>query len=143
MLSTLERGAHLIGAYLERTASELGITQAEAHVVAQIARAGPTPIAALHREFGHKRSTLTNVLDRLEERGLVRREPHPSDRRSIVIHLTTSGQRIGAHVAHVLDALEREVRGSVGVRDLQGVDAVVVALARALHRLDREDHPPR
>ncbi len=80
-----ERAAHLIGVYVERSAGELGITQADAHVLAELHRHGPTQIAALHREFGHKRSTLTSILDRLERRKLIRREPNPDDRRSFVI----------------------------------------------------------
>jgi MarR family 2-MHQ and catechol resistance regulon transcriptional repressor len=128
MLATLERAAHLIGTHLERTAGELGITHAEAHVLAQVARRGPTPIAVLHREFGRKRSTLTNVLDRLESRGLVRRELNPADRRSFVVHLTARGERAAARVLAVLDELERRVRTSVAERDLQGLEAVVTAL---------------
>ena len=31
--TTLERSAHLIGSYLDRTVGELGISQAEAHVL--------------------------------------------------------------------------------------------------------------
>jgi DNA-binding MarR family transcriptional regulator len=140
MLSTLERAAHLIGAYLEHTAHELGVTQAEAHVLAQVARGGPTSIATLHREFGYKRSSLTNILDRLEDRGFIRRKPHPKDRRSLVVHLTAPGERVAQRVAHALDVLERQVRGSVGVRDLQGVDAAVAALAEVVQQADLGDH---
>lgn len=66
-----ERAPHLIGIYVERSAGELGITQAEAHVLAELYRHGPTQIATLHREFGHKRSTLASILDRLERRKLI------------------------------------------------------------------------
>jgi DNA-binding MarR family transcriptional regulator len=129
MLATFERSAHLIGVYLERAAGELGITQAEAHVLAQLARHGPTPIATLHREFGHKRSTLTNILDRLEQRKLVRRKLNPDDRRSFLISLTASGERAASRVTAVLDGLERDVRSAVSDRDVRGLDAVARALA--------------
>ena len=102
-----ERAAHLIGVYVERSAGELGITQAEAHVLAELHRHGPTQIATLHREFGHKRSTLTSILDRLERRKLIRRELNPDDRRSFVIHLTASGTRAASRVTDALDELER------------------------------------
>ncbi len=102
-----ERAAHLIGVYVERSAGELGITQAEAHVMAELHRHGPTQIAALHREFGHKRSTPTSILDRLERRKLIRRELNPDDRRSFVIHLTASGTRAASRVTDALDELER------------------------------------
>src|SRR5436305_2717500 len=116
-LATIERGAHLIGVYLEHTVSALGITQGEAHVLAQLHERGPTAIATLHREFGHKRSTLTNVLDRLEERKLVRRKANPDDRRSFVIQLTSSGKRASTRVAHALGELERELARRVEKSD--------------------------
>ena len=36
--------------------------------------------------------TMTNRIDRLEERGLVRREPDPSDRRGVRVVLTDAGR---------------------------------------------------
>jgi DNA-binding MarR family transcriptional regulator len=134
MIATLERAAHLVATRIEMAANDLDITQAEAHVLAQVAKAGPTPIATLHREFGRKRSTLTNVLDRLEQRKLVRRRPNPDDRRSLVVHLTASGERIARRVTEVLDELESEVRRAVSERDVRGVEAVAAALALAVTR---------
>jgi DNA-binding MarR family transcriptional regulator len=131
--ASFERGAHLLAAYLEPTTTALGITQAEAHVLAQLARRGPTSIATLHREFGHKRSTLTNVLDRLEARKLVRREANPADRRSLVVHPTAAGKRTARRVTAALDQLEREVRRRVDERDLAGLEAVAAALAASLY----------
>jgi DNA-binding MarR family transcriptional regulator len=131
MLASLERAVHFIGAYVEHTARDLGITQAEAHVLAQLARRGPTSIAALHREFGTKRSTLTNVLDRLEARGVIRRVLNPADRRSFTIHLTPQGVRPARRIARLLDTLEARVLDAVSDRDRRGVETVVDALAAA------------
>jgi DNA-binding MarR family transcriptional regulator len=136
LITTVDRAAHLIGAHLEGTTSELGLTQGESHVLAQVARRGPTPITTLHHEFGHKRSTLTNIIDRLEQRSLVRRDPNPNDRRSFVVHLTASGRRVARRVTGALDELERDVTELVGERDLAGLDAV----ARALETIARR-HP--
>ena len=130
IVATLERGTHLIGRYLDSAVAELGITHGEAHVLAQVARNGPTAIAALHHEFGHKRSTLTNILDRLERRKLVRRQLNPNDRRSFVVHLTASGQTAARRVTRALDELEREVAMLSRERDLAGVEAVVRSLER-------------
>jgi len=126
--ATLERAAHLIGVYLDPTASRLKVTQGEAHVLAHLARHGPAAIAALHREFGHKRSTLTNIIDRLENRKLVRRQVNPNDRRSFVVALTASGDRMARHVTATLDQLERDLVALVAARDLAGVTAVTTAL---------------
>jgi DNA-binding MarR family transcriptional regulator len=50
--------------------------------------------------------TMTNRIDRLEQRGLLARSADPSDRRGVVVSLTAAGQ---AHVdAAMADLLERE-----------------------------------
>lgn len=50
--------------------------------------------------------TMTNRVDRLEGRGLVEREPSPSDRRGVIVRLTRAGQ--DAVDAAMADLLERE-----------------------------------
>lgn len=127
-----ERAAHLIGVYVERSADELGITQAEAHVLAELHRHGPTQIATLHREFGHKRSTLTSILDRLERRKLIRRELNPDDRRSFVIHLTASGTRAASRVTDALDELERSPRRALDSNELRSLQTVTEAIDAAI-----------
>jgi DNA-binding MarR family transcriptional regulator len=42
-------------------------------------------------ELGVTRRNVTALVDALEEEGLVRRMPHPSDRRATVIELTEKG----------------------------------------------------
>jgi DNA-binding MarR family transcriptional regulator len=132
MLASIEHMAHVIGLYVERSADELGVTQAEAHVLAQLHRHGPTPIATLHLEFGHKRSTLTNILDRLEQRKLIRRELNNDDRRSFVVHLTPTGARAAGRVARMLDKLEHAVAAQLTSGDIRSIEAVAAALDAAV-----------
>jgi DNA-binding MarR family transcriptional regulator len=49
------------------------------------------------------RSTLTRLVSSLEERGLIRRDPAPGDRRGAAASLTTSGMRLfaRAHRTHL------------------------------------------
>lgn len=138
LASLLERSVHLLGSYLDDAAGDLGITQAEAHVLVALKRDGPLPIGALHREFGHKPSTLTNVVDRLERRELVRRESNPDDRRSVLIRLTESGGHAADRVFATLARLEDQVRAAVAARDIEGVENVARAIAAAVHQLERE-----
>jgi DNA-binding MarR family transcriptional regulator len=130
MIADLERAVHAVAVHLERAAGDLGVTQAEAHVLAQLHRHGAQTVGELQRGFGHKRSTLTNVLDRLDLRGLIERRLNPHDRRSFIVMTTRDGARSARHVAQVLDRLERKVRREVSARDLEGVRAVADALVR-------------
>jgi DNA-binding MarR family transcriptional regulator len=50
--------------------------------------------------------TMTNRVDRLERRGLVQRSPDPSDRRGVIVALTTAGRTVVD--AALSDLLERE-----------------------------------
>ena len=52
--------------------------------------------AELASDVGLTRASMTSNLDYLETKGLVRREPHPSDRRSISVSLTEKGQEFMA-----------------------------------------------
>jgi DNA-binding MarR family transcriptional regulator len=102
-IATLQRAVHLIGAHIE---AALGMTQGEAHVLFALAQPGELPIVALRRELGLKPSTVTNILDRLEARGLLRRAINPDDRRSLVVHLTARGKREATAVATAYRSLE-------------------------------------
>ena len=48
--------------------------------------------------------TMTNRIDRLAHRGLVRREPSPADRRGVLVRLTEEGRaRVDAAMSDLLD----------------------------------------
>jgi DNA-binding MarR family transcriptional regulator len=129
LVPAIERATHLLGRHLER---ETGMPQAEAHVLARLGRGGPSSPSELHRLFGHKRSTLTSVLDRLEARGYLRREVNPADRRSFVISLTRSGKTAATRVLRTVDAVEERIAKAVAARDLEGLAAVLAALEAEL-----------
>src|SRR5919204_6243488 len=92
VIHNVQHATHRIGRHLESALVEVGVDQAEAHVLSALA-GGPMTVAALVKAVGVKRSTLTNILDRLERRGLVSREINPHDRRSFVVRPTKGGQR--------------------------------------------------
>ena len=83
LIAHLHKATHQVGLYIHRELSELGISQAEAHVLSHLSMRGPCSIADVHHSFGHRRSTLTSILNRLEDQGLIAREVHPDDRRSL------------------------------------------------------------
>ena len=131
-ITDIERGAHLIGDYLEPVIVELGVTQAEAHVLAQLDRSGSTAIGTLHHDFGRKRSTLTNVIDRLEQRGCVRRELNAADRRSFILHLTPDGQQAASVVTAAIQRLEHDLASRASSDDLAAITRVIDALAHTV-----------
>lgn len=79
--------------------------------------------------FGHRKSTLTSLLDRLEERGLIRRDVHPEDRRSFVVSLTPRGRKLATRVRAVTEEFEARVRDGVTAKDLEGFRRVMDSIA--------------
>jgi DNA-binding MarR family transcriptional regulator len=56
--------------------------------------------------------TMTNRIDRLENRGLVRRRPDPLDKRGVLVTLTAAGQaRVDATLAGLLEAEQALLAG--------------------------------
>jgi len=53
--------------------------------------------------------SMTSLLDNLEKRGLISREPHPQDRRKLLIDITPAARAIVDQLLPSLHAREREV----------------------------------
>src|SRR3954451_19653277 len=105
----LQRATHRIGLYVDEL-REQQLTQGEAHILALLAESSPLTVAELHRGLAHKRSTLTSILDRLADRGLITRRVGESDRRTFVVRLTGKGRNLARRVNRHLRELERRVR---------------------------------
>jgi DNA-binding MarR family transcriptional regulator len=130
LIPPVHRATHRIGLFLQSRRG-LGVSQAEAHLLAQLGEAGPSSVGELHEAFAHRRSTLTSILDRLEARGLVRRELRQDDRRSFLVTLTPRGSARARRVGAALAALEAQASRGVSAAQLAGFAAVVSALADA------------
>ena len=128
LVPAVELTAHRLGVFVEHATRELSVTQAEANVLSHLGRHGAVSVAELQRHFGHKRSTLTSVLDRLERRGYVTRSVNPADRRSFLVSPTRSGSAAAARVTAELDTLEARLAARCSAAELEGFFAVVDAI---------------
>ena len=132
LVPPIHRATHRIGLYLAEL-REHGLSQGEAHILAHLAGSAPATIAELHAILAHKRSTLTSILDRLVERGLITREVGKADRRTFVIDTTAKGRKVATQIHRHLTALEEAVSRRVTkdeVRAFLNVLTVVEELAR-------------
>jgi DNA-binding MarR family transcriptional regulator len=132
----VHRATHRIGLYLDDL-RERGLTQGEAHILALLAHSAPAKVADLHHGLAHKRSTLTSILDRLANRGLITREVGKTDRRTFLIMLTAKGRKLAQRVSRHLSALERAVVRRMSAADMKGFNKVVAALEQEAHRRTR------
>ena len=96
----------------ERTTLELNVRQRL--VIQSLGTGGSRPIAALGQQLGLTPSTMTGLVDRLEEQGYLRREAHPSDRRATVLRLTRKGETAFRREVEFYRALLDETLSALG-----------------------------
>jgi DNA-binding MarR family transcriptional regulator len=68
-----------------------GLTPSQRSVLSTLSRHGPVPMSRLAELESISRPAATRITDRLEEKGLVERRPHPDDRRSAMAEMTPQG----------------------------------------------------
>ncbi|MFE3560250.1 MarR family winged helix-turn-helix transcriptional regulator [Streptomyces sp. NPDC059193] len=83
-------------------ASQYGLTSTQARVLAQLD--GPVPMRGLARLLVCDASNVTGIVDRLEARELVRREPDPADRRVKNVVATEAGREVIRRVREEMQA---------------------------------------
>jgi len=127
----LHKATHQVGLHLDRHKAALHASQAEAHILSFLSEADRCSIAELHRSFGHKRSTLTSILDRLEQRGLVERAINPDDRRSFLLVLTRAGKPAAERIRKHLERLEAAVIDQIGAKQVAALVAALEAIEQA------------
>src|ERR1700693_4534377 len=74
--------------------SEVGLS--DFAVLEMLLHKGPQPVNEIGRRVELTSGAITTAVDRLESRGLVTREAHPSDRRARVVWLTAEGAKQAA-----------------------------------------------
>ncbi|TGB15704.1 MarR family transcriptional regulator [Streptomyces sp. MZ04] len=89
-LLSLSLGAYYGDFTLAAASENLTASQGKA---LSVLRRGPAAMRSLADSLTCDASNMTGIIDRLEKRGLVRREPSPSDRRVKNVVLTTEGER--------------------------------------------------
>ena len=67
-------------------AAELGLHPTDYKALGVMDRLGPVSAGELGRYTGLAPASVTNLIDRLEAKGYLRREPDPADRRRVLLH---------------------------------------------------------
>ncbi|MFZ8899253.1 MAG: MarR family winged helix-turn-helix transcriptional regulator [Alphaproteobacteria bacterium] len=100
--------SRLMRTEFDRQVSALGVTRAQWMVLARLARRPGCSQTELAEMMEVERATAGRLLDRLEENGLVRREPDPVDRRVRRVFPTPSAATAQAKIRGVADKIVAE-----------------------------------
>lgn len=112
IIGRISRLSRLVDRRLGENFARHGIENWMYDVLATLRRTGPPfELAAgdLVRQTMVTTGAITNRIDRLEERGLVERQPSAGDRRKVIVRLTPAGLQLVDEIVSTHMANEREI----------------------------------
>lgn len=135
----LVRAYQAFESYSAAHVRRLGLTTSQFDIVATLGNTDGMSFKELGEKTLITKGTLTGVVDRLEDKALVRRVASRSDGRSQMVQLTRAGEKLFAQVfpAH-LSHLERVFKG-FSQRELDGTEAALRQLKEAFSAVNFEE----
>ena len=114
--------------YTKELNKKYRISSAQLNCLLALHENGSMPSSRIARHIFVKPSTVTGIIDRLEQKGLARRIRQSADRRVITIELTPEGEHLARHAPppiqqKILDGLSR-LSPREGERILKGLQAL-------------------
>jgi DNA-binding MarR family transcriptional regulator len=116
----LLRTASVVGRALSRVLEPWGLSLAQYNALRIIRGAGPDGIAtlAIRERMIEEGTTITRILDKLEQSGYIRRERALLDRRQVICEVTGDGRRLLDTIDPVVDAADEEAVASLSAREV-------------------------
>jgi DNA-binding MarR family transcriptional regulator len=131
----LSRIALHVARVQEESFGRYGLNRGEVGVLAALRFAGPKQQLSPTRLFkGLMLSSagITSRLDRLEQRGYVKRSRHPDDRRGVLVELTDSGRHVLEMAVNADTARERELMAGLNAAERKALAALLKKLLSSL-----------
>ena len=125
-VTSIMRAHQILIGQLDAALRPFGITfsRYEALVLLAYSRNGSLPLSKIGERLQVHATSVTNVIDRLEAAGLVRREPNPRDGRGTLAILTPEGRDVAAKATRVLNEAKFGL-GAIPAADLQRMFAIL------------------
>lgn len=101
----LWKAARAVHVYAEQSIRELDIGSSDFAVLEALLHKGPLPVNEIGKKILLTSGSITVAVDRLEQKELVERRAHGTDRRTRVVHLTKQGRKVidRAYARHAAD----------------------------------------
>jgi len=159
IVAALRRIVRAIDLQSRRIVELCGLTGPQLVLLREAARLGGASVSALARAVNLSQPTVSGILERLEKRGLVRRDRSEQDRRSLLVSVTHEGARTLREAPSLLqdrflDELARLedwertqmlsiLQRLAGLMDAESIDAAPLLESGAIDRLagDERDDP--
>lgn len=117
---------------MSRAFEGTSLSTARAHLLWVLQDAGPSTQQTLARLCAVSPRNITGLVDALEASGHVRRTPHPTDRRAVLVELTETSTAYMAQMRRDHAELDAQLLDAVAPEDRAAVQRGVAAIADRL-----------
>lgn len=129
LVFSLLETAEAVEAKLEAAVNPVGLSLAKLAVLHLLTEARePLPLSQLAKRQHCVRSNITQLVDRLEKDGLVRRRADLDDGRSVLAELTAAGDQAHAKGMRALGEAQRAIVRGLKVEDAASLQSALSAL---------------
>ena len=125
-LTQMLAATHVVLQALREKTDAYRLTLGEAHLLTLFPESGEMPMRDLQAASGNQASTLGSMVDRLEKRGLARRERSSQDRRAVTVVLEDVGRTVAVLFRNEL-RIEAERLAADGV-DLAALETITTRI---------------
>jgi DNA-binding MarR family transcriptional regulator len=121
-VTSVMRAQQVLLAHLNDALRPFGLTfpRYEALMLLLFTREGALPLGKIGERLQVHRTSVTNIVDKLERDGLVRRVPHAEDRRATLAEITPEGRRVAQAATKAMHAIDF----GLGALDAREADAL-------------------
>jgi MarR family 2-MHQ and catechol resistance regulon transcriptional repressor len=114
----LWKALRAVEVYAQNSISQMEMCGSDFAILEALLHKGPLPINEIGKKILLTSGSITTAVDRLEDKGLVERRAHGTDRRAKVVHLTKDGKKLITRVYtdHAVD-MEQLVAASLSKKE--------------------------
>lgn len=124
--------------WYNRQLADLDLSHGEWSVLAHLAKAGDSPVtpSQLADVTSVAASSMTHRLDRMSERGLVKRKPDPDNRTRVLVTLTRSGWELFSEAVQEANVVEADTLAHLSKKQRGDLAALLEVVISGLDDLE-------
>ena len=129
--TSIMRAQQIVLAAVDGALRPFGLTFAryEGLVLLLFSRRGSLPLGIMGQRLMIHPASVTNIIDRLEGQGLIRRSPHPTDGRTTLAEITDAGRKLARDATTAVNDVAFGL-GQLDGQDLEDLQRIIGTLRR-------------
>jgi MarR family transcriptional regulator for hemolysin len=132
--------ARLLRTYADHKAAQFGMTRAQWAVLVRLDRAEGLNQSELAEMLDLQPITLTRLLDKLADSGLIERRPDPGDRRAKRLFLTPAARPVLEHLSTIGEEIMAAVLDGLEPQAVERMISQLAVTRENLRRLTQQRH---